>query len=282
MSSDVLERLKELKAPEINLGRIKFYGQPEGFEKKALSDTISFLKNETEVDERIKDKIEKIQRIKGSFTIFVSPYCSHCLDFVRKMIQVAVLNPNVQLYVIDITQFEELRRELEIVATPTFFVNGKLRLHGDIELDEVLEIVERLDDREFLYNFTLKAIREGRVEDLVYTLKNIDSKNIVKRLLKEDDLFVRLGTMYLLELVGEKGGTDLGKELIEMLSEVDGRTKEDVIMAISKVGGEEELKILRDLFEKSKRDDEVEGDELEEAIDEAIKEMKGRLKRWQT
>jgi hypothetical protein len=120
------------------------------------------------------------------------------------------------------------------------------------------------------------------VEDLVYTLKNIDSKNIVKRLLKEDDLFVRLGTMYLLELVGEKGGTDLGKELIEMLSEVDGRTKEDVIMAISKVGGEEELKILRDLFEKSKRDDEVEGDELEEAIDEAIKEMKGRLKRWQT
>lgn len=262
-------------SPQIDLGRIKFYGNPEGLERKIVSAAIAFLRKEKEIDERIKENANRIKRVKGSFTIFVSPYCTHCVDFVETAIQMAALNSDLELHIIDVTQFDDLQRRFEIVSTPTILVNGKIRFHGNLGLERLLEIVESLADEESLYNFALRTIKEGKAGDLIYTFSNINPERIIARLISENDVFVRIGVMYLLELMAERGmELNLCDELAEILSKGDERTKEDVIMALSKIGGEKELEILERLSRENRGNE-----ELREAICEAMEEIKSRIRK---
>lgn len=269
MMIELFTELSRLK-PVINLGRIRFYGNPEGSEKEIVSYAIAYLKEEKKVEGEIEENIGDAKRIKGTFTIFISPFCPHCSDFVKKLIQVTVLNPEVEIDVIDVTQFEKLQRKFEIVYTPTVFINGKIRFQGNLDLKELIEIVDKHGDEDFMYNFALRAIKEGKAGDLVFTLTNYEkTEDIIARLLKEEDLFVRVGVMYLLELMAEKGVKIDSEKLVDLLEVSDGRIKEDLIMALSKIGGEKELRILGELSEKNK--------ELREAVGEATEEIRRRM-----
>jgi thiol-disulfide isomerase/thioredoxin len=258
----------DLKNPEVELGRIRFFGKPDGLEREVVSDAIKILRGEKELDEEIEKHGERIKRLVAEFNVFVSPFCHHCAELARKLVQMAALGEGIRVDIIDITQFEDLQRKLEIFSVPTLIVNGRIRFQGGIGVEELLEIAE--GDEEFIYNFLLKRIREGKAGELLHTLSNADSKLLAK-LLQEEDIFVRLGVMYLLELIAEKDlRLEIIPELIKLLKKADKRTKEDIIMAISKIGGIKEIKALEKIYEKDK--------DLEDAVNDAIEEIKERLK----
>jgi glutaredoxin len=258
----------DLKNPEIDLGRIRYFGKLEGLERDIISDAAKILRGEKELDKQIYEYKERIKKLDAEFTVFVSPYCYHCADLVRKLVQIAALGKDIKVDIIDITHFEDLQRKLEIFSVPTVMVNGRIRFQGNVSVEELLGIAE--GDEEFVYNFLLKRIREGKAGDLVHTLSNADSK-LLARLLQEEDVFVRLGVMYLLELISEKDvKLDIIPELLKSLERADKRTKEDIIMAISKIGGDEEIKALEKIYEKNK--------DLKDAINDAIDEIRERLK----
>ena len=260
--------------PKIDLGRIRYYGHPSGVGKKVITEAIEFLKNERDLDGDVKRSIERIREIKAvEFTIFIAPLCAHCAKTVRTLLQFAVVNPGIEVNVIDTTQFEELQERLEIVSVPVILVNRKIKITGETKLKELIELAERVDDEEFIYKFIVRMIREGRARELCYTILNIEMDRILPALLREGDFFIRLGVMYLLEIVSEKNdeiARSLCPKIVELIGDGDERVKEDAIMALGKIGGEEELKILEGLLM-------VENDKFREAITEAIEEIRERI-----
>jgi HEAT repeat protein len=95
---------------------------------------------------------------------------------------------------------------------------------------------------------------------------------VLPKLFKEDDLFLRLGVMYLLEELSEKNRDleGLRLKIVSLLQDDDPRVREDAIMALGKIGGENELKILEELLIE-------ESDEIKEAVVEAIEEIRERI-----
>jgi hypothetical protein len=57
-------------------GKIRYYGYPEGLERKVIVEILKILKNEESFEEDVMEKAELIKKARGAeFTIFVAPFC---------------------------------------------------------------------------------------------------------------------------------------------------------------------------------------------------------------
>ncbi len=253
------------------LGTIRYYGHPEGLERKMFVEIVKILRGERELEKDIQERAEKIKKISAEFTIFVAPFCIHCLKVVRKLLQFSVVNPRVSVSVVDVWRYKDVQEKLGIVSVPVMFV-GKIRITGEKSLEELIEIAERYNDPNYLSEYVTNMIGCGRVKEL-QTLP-IEFERILPQLLKSGDFVLRLGVMYLFEELGRsKSPIDLEalrNKLLNLLQDEDLRVREDAIMALGKIGGKDELRILKEMLEK-------ESGQIREALAEAIEEIKSRI-----
>ncbi len=269
---DIFDVLPRIELERDGSGIIRYYGYLDGLERRVFAEIVEILRNERKLEEDILGKAETIKKVSAEFTIFVAPFCIHCSKIAKKLLQFAVINPRVEVNVVDVTQFKDLQEKFEIVSVPVILVGQKIRITGEKSLEELIELAEKYDDPDYISGYIVKMIRSGRAGELSQALLNVEFDKILPQLLREGDPFLRLGVMYLLEELSGKGRNleSLRLGIVDLLRDEDSRVREDAIMALGKIGGKAELRILEELFEK-------ESGQIKEALAEAIEEIKGRV-----
>ena len=222
--------------------QIYYMAIPEGLERqpflnalKAISKGESFLN---------KEEFERIKTIKNpvEIKIFITPFCPFCPFVVDKANQIAIAQNLIRVFIIDATLFVQLSQKYKVTASPTVVINEDFVLVGNEAKEGLLNFIEKAGeiqyDKEVLKNL-LKQAQAERVIELcekeercLYTLIE---------LLKAPELFTRIGTMYVLEEMAERGKIKnkekILSHLIETLKTVkDERDKGDILYLLGLIG----------------------------------------------
>ena len=89
--------------------------------------------------------IEKIRALPGTydFKVYMSLSCHNCPDVVQALTLMAVYNPKVRVTVIDGGLFQKEVDELQIMAVPTLYLDGKMIANGRMGVDEIIGLIDR-------------------------------------------------------------------------------------------------------------------------------------------
>ena len=73
--------------------------------------------------------------------VAVSLSCHLCPDVVALAQRIALLNPNVETEMIDISLFKELKNDFKIMSVPALIVNDENVYFGAKKLEEMLTLL---------------------------------------------------------------------------------------------------------------------------------------------
>ena len=225
--------------------QIYYMAIPEGLERqpflnalKAISKRESFLN---------KDEVERIKTIKNpvEIKIFITPFCPFCPSVVDKANQIAIAQNLIKVFIIDATLFPELSQKYKVTASPTVVINEDFVLVGNEAREELSSFVEKAGetvyDKEVLKNL-LKQAQAERVIELCE--KDEKCLHTLIELLKAPELFTRIGVMYVLEEMAERGKIKSKEKILSHLIETlktvkDERDKGDILYLLGLIGTSE-------------------------------------------
>jgi len=128
-------RLKIIEAPSIALPvnndyKIRYYGKPEGREEGAFMDILTLLRagNVTLSNSTLRC-INQVQ-IELSIKLYVTPICPYCPHMVKWLTQMAYINGQITLDIINLFDFPGMAEKEDIMAVPYLIINNKYRLLG--------------------------------------------------------------------------------------------------------------------------------------------------------
>jgi NADH-dependent peroxiredoxin subunit F len=93
------------------------------------------------VDAAVLEQIEGLNQ-GLNFEVFISLSCHNCPDVVQALNLMAVVNPRVQVTMVDGALFQEEVERRQILAVPYVFLNGQEFNQGRISLEEILAKVD--------------------------------------------------------------------------------------------------------------------------------------------
>ena len=230
---------------------------------KTISDKNVSLKN-----------IEEIKTLSGELTVFMSPFCPNCIEIAKLAVEFASVNPKISVRIIDAIQFKELSEEYNVVSVPTIVVNGKVKLAGKIDEEEIINALKRDKYYEYKLGYYAYMLKEGYANELRKDIKTEFDVKVVGELLTHPMMKVRIGAMLLLEKIfrDDPKLVDGAKPKIrELLKYGDFRVKEDAALILGKIGDESDIVLLEELLG-------VENEDVRDSAIEAIEEIRDRLK----
>ena len=127
-----------LEADGLDTG-IRFSGIPGGHEFNSL--VLALLQAggaPIKLDAHIKERVAAIEETLA-FEVFVSLSCHNCPDVVQALNQFALLNPRVQVEMIDGGLFKEVIDARDIQGVPTVYLNGELFASGKVTAAELVQ-----------------------------------------------------------------------------------------------------------------------------------------------
>jgi thiol-disulfide isomerase/thioredoxin len=209
--------------------------------------------------------------LSAEIKVFVSPFCPHCAKVIENVNSLAVENPNVKVEIIDVSAYPELAEKYGITSAPTTIINDSVRLIGYISKEEVVKWIEKAEDKK---EYFVKLIKDGRLDELLDSIKDEKDLGIVVDLLAYNDFMVRLGAMVVLEEVFKiipsivKAVKD---KIRKLLKHDDKRIVQDVAMLLGEIGDEEDIEFLKDLVKA--------GGEVKLSAEEAMEEIAKRFRK---
>ncbi len=122
--------------------RIRFAGLPLGHELSSL--ILALLHVGGHPPKEPDGVLERVRGLEGEFRFetYFSVSCQNCPEVVQAFNLMAALNPNVSHVAIDGASFPEEVEARQVMAVPTFFLNGELFGQGRSELTELLDRVD--------------------------------------------------------------------------------------------------------------------------------------------
>jgi len=209
-------------------------------------------------------------KLSANVKVFVSPFCPHCAKVIENVNSLAVENPNLRVEIIDVSYYPEMAERYGVVSAPTTVINDCIKLIGYLSVEEIVEWIEKSENR---YEYFAKLLKAGRLEELLNLIKSKEDLSIVVKLLDYGDFMVRLGAMVLIENLFEsnpKTVESIKGEIKRFLRHKDSRIRQDVAMLLGKIGDLEDLEDLKTLLNDER--------DVVESVEEAIEEIKRRCK----
>jgi alkyl hydroperoxide reductase subunit F len=126
--------------------RISFAGVPSGHEFTSL---VLALLHSGGHRMKLEDEVQKqIISLRGEhrFEIYVSLSCQTCPDVVQALNMMAALNPGITTVMIDGALFQQEIEQLNILAVPTVYLNGKRFTQGRVGITEILRKLDQSAD----------------------------------------------------------------------------------------------------------------------------------------
>ena len=123
--------------------RIKYSTIPIEYELESFLQAMNNIVGEEEkVRENLLERINKLDK-KINVKIGVSLKCTRCPQTVRATQFIVSKNKNIDLEVIDVITHKEFKTKYDIVGVPAIVVNDKNLYFGQMNLEEMIEILEK-------------------------------------------------------------------------------------------------------------------------------------------
>ena len=120
---------------------VKFHGIPGGHELNSFVLAIYNLSGPGQaLDPNIVEQIKAINK-PTNLKVCISLSCQLCPDVVVATQRIAMLNPNVETEMIDISLFPDIRKEHKIMSVPAVIVNDDKIHFGAKKIDEILKLI---------------------------------------------------------------------------------------------------------------------------------------------
>ena len=209
------------------------------------------------------------------FDIFIAPQCPYCPQTVRTLIPLCFSNPLIRVSVIDVTLFQEVATTRGIQSVPTTFLDESFCWTGQVNLNEIINIVENRDPLQLSTESLKKMIHEGlaaKVAEMM-VVKGIVFPNFIE-LLYHPKWTVRLGAMVTVEEIAARDihlATQIEKPLWSCFLDVEDSVKGDILYTLGEAGNHKTLNRLESILRKSFSDD------VKEAAEEAVENIRQRL-----
>lgn len=92
-----------------------------------------------------QDILQRIESLNAHhIQIFVSLSCTMCPEVVQASQRLALLNPDVQVDIYDLSHFPQYKEQYHIMSVPCMVIDQKQVLFGKKNLENVIEIIEKL------------------------------------------------------------------------------------------------------------------------------------------
>lgn len=200
--------------------------------------------------------------------LYITPACPHCPKTVRDITVFPVVNPLLNLSVIDGTMFPEMALEDDIRSAPTVVLNDAIRWSGDCPAEEIIDTLQNQDLTDLGPAAIQSMIENGSADKLApLMVKAGKIFPAIYDLLLDEKWSVRLGTMVVFETLAELD-TDLAHSgaafLLEKLTDLDPSVMGDMIYLVGICGNTDMLPRLEELQQIHS------SDEIMEAIEEAV------------
>jgi thiol-disulfide isomerase/thioredoxin len=265
---------RELPYPGIILKKgeqenIVYHAIPTKHEFEPFIKTIVGLsRGEANLSEK---NLDKIKGIESELITFVAQLCPHCAKVVEKVNAMAIANPKIESRIVDAILFSDIAQKYEIMSTPTVLINGKIKLVGALQEDELVEWLIK-SSTDYKLDYFVKLLGDGRIEEVEAMVASHEDIEVLVEILKRSEVMARIGAVLLLERLFKKNPElvkSAKQKIREMLHNSDSNVKQDVAMVLGKIGDSSDIPFLERLLED-------EDEEVKEAASEAIEEIKAR------
>lgn len=252
----------------------RYHLVPQGAELKPFLELIEmFAQNRTDLPTSIKNALKTI-RSPSHIKIYVTAYCPHCQRTVNLIKPLPIINPLLQITLIDGQMFPEMAQADKIRSVPTVICNEQFRWIGRMRLEELVQVLAQQDPEQMGKESFKGMIKNG---DAVRLAEMMIAKNRIfpgfLETLLDPEWPTRLGAMVAFEQITERDPS-LAKQTLGLLWEklpaADGNVKGDMLYLFGKAGDKAWIPRLT-TFTFSEHPE-----SLREAAREALEALKGK------
>ncbi len=124
--------------------RIRFFGVPSGYEFQTLTDAIVFVSSgKTQMPTAAVAELAKIATKPVHIQVLVLPTCPVCPVVASIAVQLALVNQNVTVHIVEIAEFPQLATRYHVVGIPKVVINETTEFEGLVPLAEFLRHIQR-------------------------------------------------------------------------------------------------------------------------------------------
>ncbi|MBF0572490.1 MAG: thioredoxin family protein [Desulfamplus sp.] len=225
-------------------------------------------------------------KIPVEIKLYVANQCPHCPSVVRTLTTLAAACPNIYLKIIDGTFAADEAAEDKIMSVPCLILDGGVRLAGNIDLEQLIDIIIHTiinNNPSSLTTSSLKTILEDGKADWIIT-KMLEHNTIFEGfigLITHKTWSVRLGAMVVLEEIAQKApelALTIAPELLKLFNEEnsseegDITTQGDILYALGEIGNPSVQDDIDKLIEHKK----IINEDVLEAAHAAVESIKSR------
>jgi hypothetical protein len=221
----------------------------------------------------LRRRLEGI-RTPGRLQVFIGARCPFCPQVVKQILPLPLLNPLLQVTVIDGELFAEMAQQASVKASPTVILDGELRWSGQIRLEELVECLEHRDPARLDTATLQDMLKEGNAAQLAQMmLRRKAIPPAFLPLLVHAEWSVRLGAMVVLEDIAAADralAQQAAQPLWQQLDSAEINIQGDIIYLLGQIGGREIAIKLEEML-SSPADD-----QLREVLEEAVASLTAR------
>ena len=125
-----------------NYSGVKFHGVPGGHELNSFILAIYNLGGPgQQISNEILEDIKKIDK-NTNIKVCVSLSCHLCPDVVVGSQRIAVENKNVEVEMIDLSNFKEIKDKFKVMSVPAIIINDEKVYFGAKKIDEIVKLIK--------------------------------------------------------------------------------------------------------------------------------------------
>ena len=230
---------------------------PEQNEIVPFAHALTFAaQGEAPLSSTVKASVNKIKQ-PAELIVLVSPFCTNCPLVVEAVIGVAVANPLVAAYIIDVQHVGPLAEQHGIQSVPATIIDQHLVHIGEIDQERLVEILLNRGTEAYKRDFMRSLIDRGNIDEAADRLCEEKDVDGMLTLFEEGDLSMRMGVLVVFEEALEKDRDTIQKmipNMIAMLTNEDARIRGDIADLLGKVGDPRALPHLEPLTNDSDPD----------------------------
>lgn len=120
---------------------VKYHGVPGGHELNSFILAIYNLAGPGQaMDDAVRDSIKSISK-KTNIKVMVSLACHFCPDVVVGAQRIAIENPNVEAEMVDISNFQDIKKKYKVMSVPAMIINDEEVVFGAKKIDEIAALL---------------------------------------------------------------------------------------------------------------------------------------------
>ncbi|MDP1418834.1 FAD-dependent oxidoreductase [Peribacillus simplex] len=147
-NTEIEEKINADKFPVVSLlnsngeySGVKYHGVPGGHELNSFILAIYNLAGPGQaLDSVVLNSIKGISK-KANIKVMVSLACHYCPDVVVGAQRIAIENPNVEAEMVDISNFQEIKKKYKVMSVPAMIINDEEVVFGAKKIDEIAALL---------------------------------------------------------------------------------------------------------------------------------------------